>query len=68
LWALEDYRELSYRLAMPLLMPLARAAFATLSMRRHDLAKWLFAREQDLADALAKAPPPETCDDDRCAG
>jgi hypothetical protein len=37
LWALADYREWSYRLASPLLLPTARATFARLSRYRGSL-------------------------------
>jgi hypothetical protein len=37
LWALADYRHWSYRLASPLLLPTARAAFAKLSAYRGTL-------------------------------
>jgi hypothetical protein len=37
LWALADYREWSYRLASPLLLPTARATFARLSRYRASL-------------------------------
>jgi hypothetical protein len=38
LWALADYREWSYRLASPLLLPAARMFFAQLSQYRGPLA------------------------------
>jgi predicted DCC family thiol-disulfide oxidoreductase YuxK len=41
LWALEDYRELSYRLAQPQLLTFARYAFELLSRNRYALSKWL---------------------------
>lgn len=37
LWALAEYRDWSYRLASPLLLPTARALFATLSEYRGSL-------------------------------
>ena len=37
LWALADYRSWSYRLAGPMLLPTARALFATLSEYRGSL-------------------------------
>ena len=37
LWALDGYRDWSYRLASPLLLPTARATFATLSKYRGTL-------------------------------
>lgn len=41
LWALDDYRDWSYRLARPALLPLARQAFATLSENRSRLSEWM---------------------------
>ena len=41
LWALDDYRDWSYRLARPELLPLARQAFATLSKNRMALSEWV---------------------------
>jgi len=41
LFALEDYREWACRLAHPLLLPLARQAFATLSRNRYAISRWL---------------------------
>ncbi|HEU0120031.1 MAG TPA: hypothetical protein VFQ91_05855 [Bryobacteraceae bacterium] len=41
LWALDEYREWSYRLSRPELLPLARQAFATLSRNRTRLSGWL---------------------------
>src|SRR5262249_51191150 len=40
LYALVEYREWSIRLAQPLLLPLARQAFALLSKRRRDVSRW----------------------------
>jgi predicted DCC family thiol-disulfide oxidoreductase YuxK len=41
LYALEEYREWASRLAHPLLLPLARQAFATLSRNRYAISRWL---------------------------
>ncbi len=41
LYALTDYREWAARLAHPLLLPLARQAFDTLSKNRHAISRWL---------------------------
>ena len=43
LYALEEYRDWARRLAHPLLLPLARQAFATISKNRHALNRWLSA-------------------------
>jgi predicted DCC family thiol-disulfide oxidoreductase YuxK len=59
LYALEDYREWSYRLASPKLRPLARAAFAWVSTNRHALSRWMrSAAEPELAAFLAPQPEP----------
>jgi predicted DCC family thiol-disulfide oxidoreductase YuxK len=50
LYALEEYREWARRLAHPLLLPLARQAFAVISRNRYALSHW-FARGD--AQALA---------------
>ena len=41
LYALEEYRKWASRLAHPLLLPLARQAFAAISRNRHALSRWL---------------------------
>jgi predicted DCC family thiol-disulfide oxidoreductase YuxK len=41
LWALEPYRDWSFRLARPMLLPLARHAFEWVSTRRHSLSRAL---------------------------
>jgi predicted DCC family thiol-disulfide oxidoreductase YuxK len=41
LYAMVEYREWAARLTHPLLMPLARQAFAALSKNRHTLSRWL---------------------------
>jgi predicted DCC family thiol-disulfide oxidoreductase YuxK len=41
LYALEKYRTWACRLAHPLLLPLARQAFDTLSKNRHAISRWL---------------------------
>lgn len=41
LYALEEYRDWAARLTHPLLMPLARQAYAALSRNRHSLSRWL---------------------------
>ena len=43
LYATEEYRDWAMRLAHPLLLPLARQAFAALSRNRHVLSSWLTA-------------------------
>lgn len=41
LYALEDYRDWASRLAHPLLLPLARQAFAAISRNRQTFSRWL---------------------------
>src|SRR5262245_41343976 len=41
LYALEDYREWALRLSHPLLLPLARQAFALISRQRQRISRWL---------------------------
>jgi len=40
LYALEEYRDWARRLAHPLLLPLARQAFAAISRNRYALSRW----------------------------
>ena len=47
LYALEEYRDWAARLTHPLLMPLARQAYAALSRNRHALSRWLSASEPE---------------------
>lgn len=45
LYALENYRSWSLRLAHPILLPLARQAFDTLSKNRHTISLWLAGKD-----------------------
>ena len=59
LWALDDYRDWSYRLARPELLPLARQAFAMLSRNREGLSEWLgLAGDEALAARLREVSLP----------
>ncbi len=59
LYALEDYRDWSERLASPALVPLARQGFALLSKQRGRISRWLgLASEREIADALARVAAP----------
>ena len=60
LYALEEYRDWALRLASPLLLPLARQAFETLSKNRQAISRWLGSEERQLATELA-AEPLEAC-------
>ena len=54
LYALEEYRDWACRLAHPLLMPLARQAFETISHNRHALSRWLrIGRPEEIARELS---------------
>ena len=50
LYALEEYRDWAARLTHPLLMPLARQAYAALSRNRHFLSRW---RSSTKAEVIA---------------
>src|SRR5215472_18000886 len=70
LYALEEYREWANRLAHPLLLPLARQAFATISRNRYAISRWLKSGgPEEIAGELRKvvlepcALPAETVSD-----
>ena len=52
LYALEDYHQWALRLASPLLLPLARQAWETLSKNRQTISRWIGSSEQQLAREL----------------
>jgi len=53
LYGLEEYRDWAARLTHPLLMPLARQAYAALSSNRHFLSRWLSSTKAEvIADEL----------------
>src|SRR5260221_8531499 len=52
LYAMVEYRDWASRLTHPLLMPLARQAFAALSRNRHAISNWL--STETLASELRK--------------
>ena len=55
LWALRDYRDLAFRLTSPLLLLMAREAFAVLSANRAALSDMLNLRsERELEQQLRK--------------
>jgi predicted DCC family thiol-disulfide oxidoreductase YuxK len=59
LYALEDYREWALRLAHPLLLPLARQAFALISRQRGRISRWLdLASEVEIAETLSPVAAP----------
>ena len=60
LWALRDYRDLSVRLTSPLLLLMAREAFAVLSARRSALSKLLgLPSDRELEQELRKIAVPK---------
>lgn len=59
LYALEEYRDWACRMAHPLLLPLARQAFAVLSRNRYAISRWLSsARPDEVAGELRKVALP----------
>jgi len=59
LWALQDYRALSARLASPSLYPLARQAFQRVSQNRREISRALALQpEEELAHELQQMPAP----------
>lgn len=70
LWALQEYRAWSLRLARPGLLPLARNAFEMVSSNRHVLSSLLRLKsEREVADVLTKTLGPADrprCADGRC--
>lgn len=60
LWALEEYREWSLRLAAPLLRPFARAALELVSTSRRAISKLFGLEGEALAAELRRSSPP-TC-------
>src|SRR5215813_1959050 len=53
LYALIDYRDWARRLASPLLLPLARQAFETLSKNRQAISRWIGSNDHDVARELS---------------
>jgi predicted DCC family thiol-disulfide oxidoreductase YuxK len=55
MYAMVEYREWASRLTHPLLMPLARQAFAALSKNRHSISRWLNSENtEEIAGELRK--------------
>lgn len=61
LYAMVDYREWACRLTHPLLMPLARQAFAALSKNRHFISSLLTAEDPDRIAAELRQVELEPC-------
>ena len=59
LWALRDYRSWAAKLASPLLLPMARQAFAAISRNRSAFSRWLgLYGETELRANLSQVPIP----------
>jgi predicted DCC family thiol-disulfide oxidoreductase YuxK len=57
LYALNEYRDWACRLTHPLLQPLARQAFATISRNRYAISRWLSAGgPEQIASELRRVP------------
>ena len=52
LYALIEYREWARRLAHPLLQPLVRQAFATISRNRYAISRWIAGGPEQIAGEL----------------
>jgi len=61
LYALEEYRDWAARLTHPLLMPLARQAYAALSSNRHFLSRWLSSTKAEVIAAELRNVVLEPC-------
>lgn len=60
IWALDEFRDMSYKLGKPSLLPFARQAFATLSANRGLLSQWLGLKtDEDIAARLRNVPVQE---------
>ena len=67
LWALREYREWSFRLANPVLMPFARQACELISVNRHALSRWFTSEPVErLRDRLASVAVDECASDGYC--
>jgi predicted DCC family thiol-disulfide oxidoreductase YuxK len=63
LWALDEYREWSFRMARPSLLPLARSIVEWISTRRHRLSRALGMMSDHEVLLEVEVRP---CDDGRC--
>ena len=61
LYAMVEYRDWAARLTHPLLMPLARQAFAALSKNRHTLSRWLSAEDPEVIAGELRKVELEPC-------
>ena len=57
LYALEEYRDWTCRLAHPMIAPFARQAFEMISKNRHAISRWLnHDRPEEIAGELKRVP------------
>jgi len=61
LYALDEYRDWAARLTHPLLMPLARQAYAALSRNRYFLSRWLSSTQPEAIAAELRNVVLEPC-------
>lgn len=62
LWALEEYRDLSFRLASPRLQPMVRRAWRAISENRKKISQaFALAPEAELLQRLERIPEPIGC-------
>ena len=61
LYALDEYCDWAARLAHPMLLPLARQAYAVLSRNRHSLSRWLSSTEPEVIAAELRNVVLEPC-------
>ena len=61
LYAMVEYRDWAGRLTHPLLMPLARQAFAALSKNRHTLSRWLSSEDPEAIAGELRKVELESC-------
>ncbi len=61
LWALEEYRAWSERLASPMLLPLARAAFVSFSKNRTTISRLLYQGDDHAVANVLRAWEPAGC-------
>jgi len=61
LFALDEYRDWAARLTHPLLMPLARQAYAALASNRHSLSRWLSSAKPEVIAAELRNVVLEPC-------
>jgi predicted DCC family thiol-disulfide oxidoreductase YuxK len=61
LYAMVEYRDWAARLTHPLLLPLARQAFAALSKNRHSISNWFGTEDPEAIAGELRKVELETC-------